>query len=86
LIDNDQVIADRRKYLEREVDDQRAQLAMSTVTTHMDKLECYTCHDTWSPHCYGCHVKVDYSSGKTGFDWTEAGHIHQRSDRTGSGE
>lgn len=63
-----------------------ATLAMSTVSPHLKKMECYACHDTWAPQCYGCHVKVDYSGGKQGFDWTEAGHIHERSDRNGAGE
>ena len=63
-----------------------AKVAMSTVTPHMNKMECYACHDTWAPQCYGCHVKLDYSGGKTGFDWTEAGHIHERTDRNGAGE
>lgn len=61
-------------------------LAMSGVAAHMKKMECYACHDTWAPQCYGCHVKVDYSGGKKGFDWTEAGHVHARSDPRGASE
>jgi len=34
-------------------------LAMDQIDAHTDKLECYTCHATWAPQCYGCHVKVD---------------------------
>ena len=63
-----------------------AMTAMCTVDKHMDRMECYACHDTWAPQCYGCHVKVDFSDGKTGFDWTKAGHIHESDDRNGAGE
>jgi hypothetical protein len=27
--------------------------------SHADELECYTCHASWTPSCYGCHVSVD---------------------------
>jgi hypothetical protein len=27
--------------------------------THLDSLECYTCHSAWAPTCMGCHVSVD---------------------------
>ena len=29
--------------------------------SHLDKLECYTCHTDWMPNCYGCHVTLDLS-------------------------
>ncbi len=29
--------------------------------SHTDNLECYTCHASWYPSCYGCHVTMDYS-------------------------
>ena len=29
------------------------------ISTHIEKLECYACHATWAPQCYGCHLKVD---------------------------
>ncbi len=51
-------------------------LAMDTITAHNDKMECYTCHDTWVPQCYGCHVKVDYSKGKKSVDWLASAHDH----------
>ena len=44
-------------------------VAMSDVTGHMDTMECYACHADWVPQCYGCHVTVDYSKGKTDIDW-----------------
>ncbi len=50
--------------------------AMVKVKKHREKLECYTCHSTWAPQCYGCHVKVDYSKGKTSTDWVRAGNMH----------
>ncbi len=30
--------------------------------THLDRLECYTCHTAWAPTCYGCHIKMDYTA------------------------
>ncbi len=36
-------------------------VAMLGVTKHLDRMECYTCHASWTPQCYGCHVKIDYS-------------------------
>ena len=55
-----------------------AKIAMDTITPHMNKMECYSCHAAWAPQCYGCHVKIDYSQGKTCFDWLEAGHQHEQ--------
>ncbi|MFH1417896.1 MAG: cytochrome C [Planctomycetota bacterium] len=49
-------------------------VAMCAVELHMDTMECYACHATWAPQCYGCHVKIDYSEGKRSFDWVAAGH------------
>jgi len=51
-------------------------VAMRGVARHLDRMECYTCHATRAPQCYGCHVKVDYSGGATSFDWLSAGHEH----------
>ena len=44
-------------------------VAMSRVANHMDSMECYACHADWAPQCYGCHITVDYSKGKTDVDW-----------------
>ncbi len=52
------------------------QVAMAEVDLHVGKMECYACHASWVPQCYGCHVKIDYSDGKTCFDWLGAGHRH----------
>jgi len=50
-----------------------AKVAMVSVTKHTENLECYACHASWVPQCYGCHVKVDYSGGVTGTDWLKSG-------------
>lgn len=60
---------------------QSAMVAMDKVAKHNDKLECYACHASWVPQCYGCHVKVDYSTGKDGkpksdTDWVANGNTH----------
>ncbi|MFQ5765202.1 MAG: hypothetical protein ACE5GT_09745, partial [Rhodospirillales bacterium] len=46
-----------------------AMVAMSAVGKHMESMECYACHSDWAPQCYGCHITVDYSKGKTDVDW-----------------
>ena len=46
-----------------------SKVAMTSVGKHMDSLECYACHADWAPQCYGCHITVDYSKGKTDIDW-----------------
>ncbi|MGD1924149.1 MAG: hypothetical protein ACFB03_08160 [Paracoccaceae bacterium] len=48
---------------------QNAKVAMGSINTHMDNMECYACHADWAPQCYGCHITVDYSEGKTDVDW-----------------
>ena len=49
-------------------------LSMDTIQTHNSEMECYSCHATWAPQCYGCHVKIDYSDGKTNPDYLKASH------------
>ncbi len=46
-----------------------AKVAMGSVNKHMESMECYACHADWAPQCYGCHITVDYSEGKTDVDW-----------------
>ncbi len=58
-------------------------LAMDTITSHNDHMECYTCHATWAPQCYGCHVKIDYSGSKQNQDWLKASHDHDIHGKTG---
>ena len=60
----------------------KAKTAMVANKAHMEKMECYACHATWAPQCYGCHVQVDYSDGKQGFDWVKAGKITDESGET----
>ncbi|MGB0591459.1 MAG: hypothetical protein ACPGU1_17435 [Myxococcota bacterium] len=33
--------------------------------SHTDEMECYTCHSSWLPSCYGCHVEVDLLASGT---------------------
>ncbi len=51
-------------------------VAMKQVETHLERMECYACHATWAPQCYGCHVKVDYSAKEGHLDWVALGHQH----------
>ncbi len=63
-----------------------AKTAMVSVKTHMDKMECYSCHASWVPQCYGCHVKVSYASNAghipMGTDWTANGNAHMENGTT----
>ena len=58
-------------------------VAMDGIAAHTDELECYTCHATWAPQCYGCHVKIDYSGKKQNVDWLKASHDQDIHGRTG---
>ena len=77
---------------------ERGVVAMQGVAQHMERMECYSCHSSWTPQCYGCHVKIDYSQkdkcpecneSKSGFDWVAAGRKHMdpehAADRTEQG-
>lgn len=46
---------------------QQGKVAMSTVSQHIKTMECYTCHSTWAPQCFGCHI--EYDRRKNGTDW-----------------
>ena len=61
----------------------KALVAMDVVSAHTDNMECYTCHATWAPQCYGCHVKIDYSGGKNNPDYLKASHDHDMHGTTG---
>lgn len=62
-------------------------VAMAGIKSHLKRMECYTCHTSWSPQCFGCHVKIDYSKKENcpemkgncneAFDWVAAGRKHQ---------
>ncbi len=56
----------------------QAMVAMQRVKKHAESLECYACHASWVPQCYGCHVDVDYGPDKDGnpkmdTDWIASG-------------
>ncbi len=68
---------------EKELLSKEGILAMDTISSHNDNMECYTCHATWAPQCYGCHVKIDYSKGKKNPDWLKASHDHDLHGKTG---
>ena len=46
---------------------QQGKVAMSIIHEHIEKLECYACHATWAPQCYGCHMQ--YDRRVKGTDW-----------------
>ena len=62
--------------VEQDLLSKKARVAMVDVGRHMDRMEGYACHATWAPQCYGCHVKVDYSSSENPMDWVAVGHDH----------
>lgn len=67
--------------------DPSAGVAMSAVKPHMEKMECYSCHASWVPQCYGCHVQVDYSRDKngkqkSGIDWVASGNSRKKNGQT----
>jgi hypothetical protein len=65
-----------KKLKEEKKISQEGLIAMDQIKGHTDKLECYTCHATWAPQCYGCHVKIDYSGGKQNPDYLAASKHH----------
>ncbi|MGB0714542.1 MAG: multiheme c-type cytochrome [Phycisphaerae bacterium] len=65
----------KRKY-ELGMLSKEAEVAMCQIGAHMENMECYACHATWVPQCYGCHLKIDFSEGKKSFDWVAAGQQH----------
>lgn len=75
---------------------QEGLVAMSGVASHLQEMECYACHSSWAPQCYGCHVKIDFSQkdkcpeceeSKVNFDWVAAGRKHMEPEhRTDRGE
>jgi len=56
---------------------QEGLVAMDQIKAHTNKLECYTCHASWAPQCYGCHVKIDYSKGQQNPDYLAASKVHK---------
>ncbi len=66
--------------------DPSGEVAMNAISGHLEKMECYTCHASWAPQCYGCHVKVDYSSKdgkqKGATDWIASGNTRDAQGQT----
>ncbi|MBI5477426.1 MAG: hypothetical protein HY906_01140 [Deltaproteobacteria bacterium] len=60
---------------------EQGRVAMGTVSQHLDKLECYACHSTWAPQCYGCHIK--YDARKVGTDWPGSAVKHDDKGKQG---
>lgn len=85
-----------KKLIEQQAVSRRGVVAMKGVAQHLDRMECYACHASWTPQCYGCHVKVDYSQkdkcpecdeSLENFDWVAAGRKHREADhRSDRGE
>lgn len=46
-----------------------AKVAKIQTHIHMQKMECYSCHATWAPQCYGCHINIDYTKNEGKPDW-----------------
>lgn len=62
---------------------QAASVSMDQISVHTERMECYACHATWAPQCYGCHVRIDYSKGARHVDWLAAAGDHDEQGRTG---
>jgi hypothetical protein len=45
----------------------QGKVSMSTIPRHIEKMECYSCHATWAPQCFGCHMSYDVRT--KGTDW-----------------
>ena len=42
--------------------------------SHLDSMECYACHSSWTQSCFGCHVTVDLRScGESKIDGLRTG-------------
>ncbi len=42
----------------------KALLAMDSIASHMQSMECYSCHAVWAPQFYGSFIEIDYSKSK----------------------
>jgi hypothetical protein len=63
-----------------------AEVAMSKVGKHNDSLECYACHASWVPQCYGCHVQMNYGKDENGKPYHDTDWISSGSQRTADGQ
>lgn len=83
----DLVLEPLKRKVEHETLSREATVAMVHEAKHVQTMECYSCHASWAPQCYGCHVKVDYSDFKRSFDWVAAGQQHEQAEhRTDASE
>ena len=46
---------------------QQGKVAMATISRHIETMECFSCHSSWAPQCYGCHMQ--YDRRVKGTDW-----------------
>lgn len=46
-----------------------AKLSMMEIGKHQEVMECYACHASWAPQCYGCHVNLSFAEGAEQMDW-----------------
>lgn len=76
----------KKIHLEDSWRDLNAKVAMISVGKHMETMECYACHSDWAPQCYGCHITVDYSKGKTDVDWINNANSRQANGLTADAE
>ena len=65
-----------------------AKVAMHDVEAHSKGLECYACHASWVPQCYGCHVQVNYGTDANGkayedVDWIASANVRFSNGETG---
>jgi hypothetical protein len=63
-----------------------AMVAMEKVKKHAENLECYACHSSWVPQCYGCHVQVNYGKDKEGKPYQDSDWIKGGSERFANGQ
>lgn len=72
----DLILQPLKKLKEEKKLSQAGLVAMDQISVHNDRMECYSCHATWAPQCYGCHVKIDYSKGVKHTDWLASAFDH----------
>ncbi len=63
-----------------------AEVAMARVQAHAERLECYACHASWVPQCYGCHVQVNYGLDDSGAPLSDIDWVASGTSRTSDGQ
>ncbi len=63
------------------------EVAMQSVSAHLDEMECYACHADWAPQCYGCHVLVRFDvdadgNARVNTDWVAVGNTQSENGLT----